>query len=169
LRTFNIFLKVGLTFIGEKAVEGLEAGVDVVAEAVMGSKAKTETAAALNTLHNAFVNGKNVTKTYDQDDTFDYKDYGYDDQYYYQDEQPQTSNQAAYYYTNKQQQQQQQQQFDETYRTGFGTPAEHFVPAASQQVQYHAYPGKDINKIYNITIFAGSPQIKCGISIAKKI
>ena len=45
----------GLAFVGEKAVEGLSTGVDVMAEAVMGTEAKEETAEALKTLHMAWL------------------------------------------------------------------------------------------------------------------
>ena len=44
-------VETGLAYVGEKAVEG----VDVLAEAVMGSEAKVETAEALKTLHGALV------------------------------------------------------------------------------------------------------------------
>ena len=45
----------GLAFVGEKAVEGLSTGVDVMADAVMGTEAKEETAEALKTLHMAWL------------------------------------------------------------------------------------------------------------------
>ena len=48
-------LNQGLAFVGEKAAEGLSSGVDVIAEAVMGSEAKEETSAAFQTLHRALV------------------------------------------------------------------------------------------------------------------
>ena len=49
-------LNQGLAFVGEKAAEGLSSGVDVIAEAVMGTEAKEETSVAFQTLHRALVN-----------------------------------------------------------------------------------------------------------------
>ena len=48
-------LNQGLAFVGEKAAEGLSSGVDVIADAVMGSEAKDETSVAFQTLHRALV------------------------------------------------------------------------------------------------------------------
>ena len=58
----------GLNYMGEKAVEGLSTGVDAVAEAVMGTEAKEETAEALKVLHTAWLAENSSTTAQDDYD-----------------------------------------------------------------------------------------------------
>ena len=53
------YAQEGLNFVGEKAAQGFSDGVDAIADVVLGSEKKVETASALKTLHQAFVSSEN--------------------------------------------------------------------------------------------------------------
>ncbi len=60
-------------------LSGIATGVDVIADAVMGTEVKTETAEALNTLAKAAMADPDQDKVDQESDKFDYQDYEYDE------------------------------------------------------------------------------------------